>query len=66
MNSKRNLKESREEPDKIVLGVFAGKASSIRRAGLEKMQHFKNYLCGLLLEGEPTLCFYTVMAHTMC
>lgn len=55
LNSKRNLKESWEEPGEIALGVFAGKASSVWRAGLEKMQHFKSYLCGLLLEGLLTL-----------
>lgn len=65
MNSKKNLKESWEGPGEIALGVFAGTASSVWRAGLEKTQYFNSYLCGLLLEGELTLCFYMVMAETM-
>lgn len=64
-NSKRNLKESWEEPGEIVLGVFAGRASSVWRAGLEKTQHFRSYLCGLLLEGKLALCFHVAMACTM-
>lgn len=47
MNSKRNLKESWEGTGEISLEVFAGKASSVWRAGLEKMQHFKGCLCSL-------------------
>lgn len=42
MNSKRNLEESWEEPGEIALAVFAGRDSSIWRAGLEKTQHFKS------------------------
>lgn len=44
MNSKRNLKDSWDEPGEITLEGFAGRVSSIWRAGLEKTQHFKNYL----------------------